>query len=255
MKKSKNQRYFIYSLERGLRVLEAFSSERKHLSLSEVAQMTNMSLPTTTRYLYTLKDLGYLNLETTTNQYHLTTKTLSLGFEALNSMDIITKLRPYLMQLNREFNVTSQLAILDGMEIVLIERIRAKNVTNLELAVGTKMSAYGTSLGRAMLAYFDINRLQEYLKKVKFKRLTPYTITKKKELMDELEKTRQRGYAINMQEYSLGWGNFAAPVFKGTEVEGAFGVAFPYYLTENKKFIESLTHKILEIANKFKISR
>ena len=86
MNRSNSQRYFIYSLKRGLAVLEAFASAKKHLTLSDVALMTNMSLPTTTRYLHTLKDLGYLNFDETTSKHYLTTKTLSLGFEVF--MDI-----------------------------------------------------------------------------------------------------------------------------------------------------------------------
>ena len=223
------------------------------LTLSEAAELTQMSLPTTIRYLRTLKDLGYLIHDPATKRYALTSKVLSLGFSFLNKMDIRARLNPYLISLNLDFNVTANLAVLDNTDIVFMERITAAHITALNLTVGSRLPAQCTSLGKAILAFTESDALQKILDQIEFKQLTPHTIIDRYKLEKELEKTKKRGYAIALQETSLGWANYAVPIFSGKHVEAAIGVSFPYNFLKEKELVKSMVNRLLKITKEVSV--
>ena len=236
MASSSKKRNYIYSLEKGLSMLGLFSQLGPQLSLSELAQATNMGLGNATRYVQTLLELGYLNRDPLTKKYRLAPKILSLGFSLLKDMDVRARVTPHLAEITREFGVGTQCAILDETEIVYVERFRARTLVAMDLTIGSRIPAYCTALGRAILAYLDEGSLQRIVARTDFVRLTPYTVSSEEDLFKELERTRRRGYAVNMQELVLGQSGLAAPIFQRGSVEGAFGFSFPYPMMKDKGF-------------------
>jgi IclR family transcriptional regulator, pca regulon regulatory protein len=250
---SAKKRNYIYSLEKGLAIIGLFSQLGPQLSLSELAKAANMGLGNATRYVQTLLELGYLNRDPLTKKYRLAPKILSLGFSLLKDMDIRARVTPHLAEITREFGVGSQCAILDETEIVYVERFRARSLVALDLTIGSRIPAYCTALGRAILAYLDANAMQRIVEKMDLAPLTPYTISNQKELFRELEQTRKRGYAINVQELILGQSGLAAPIFQRGIVEGAFGFSFPHQMMKDRKFKATMIARMTEIAQKVSI--
>ena len=249
---SNHKRSFIYSLEKGLSLLSLFSQRGPQLSLSELGKAADMGLGTATRYVQTLMELGYLHRDPLTKKYRLAPKILSLGFSLLKDMDLRDRVTPYLSEINREFGVGAQCAILDESEIVYVERFRARALVALDLTVGSRIPAYCTALGRAILAFMDPNAMKRIVEKMEMVSLTPYTITNKKDLFRELDLTRKRGYAVNIQELVMGQVGLAAPIFQGALVEGAFGFTSPHLL-DDKDLAATLIERMLKIAEKVSI--
>jgi IclR family pca regulon transcriptional regulator len=225
-------RNFINSVEKGLSILSSFSSEKPVLSLTELAKANNMTLGTVHRYLLTLKELGYLTQDFEDKKYRLTTKIFSLGFSVLSSMDLKARVLPYMIQMTHEFDVTTQCSILEGTEIFYIERVRSSVLVNLDLAAGSRLPAYCTSMGKVLLAFLDQKESRKLIGKMKLISHTPHTIKDKGTLFQELKLIRQRGYAINNQELTLGLRGLAVPIFKMGRVEAALGISFPYQQLE-----------------------
>jgi IclR family transcriptional regulator, pca regulon regulatory protein len=248
-----SRRHFIYSLEKGLSILSLFSQLGPQLTLSELAKAANMGLGTATRYVQTLMELGYLTRDPFTKKYRLAPKILSLGFSLLKHMDLRARLTPHLAETNREFGVGTQCAILDETEIVYVERFRARSLVGLDLTVGSRIPAYCTALGRAILAFMDGESMKGVVAKMDLLPLTPLTITNRDDLFRELEITRRRGYAVNVQELVLGQAGLAAPIFQGETVEGAFGFTFPHNLMTDEQFKGTLIKRLEEIADKVSI--
>ncbi|MEW6674028.1 MAG: IclR family transcriptional regulator [Thermodesulfobacteriota bacterium] len=252
--KMKNHtRYFINSLEKGLAVLDIFSKHKAPLSLTDVARLTNMNLVSATRYLRTLTDLGYLAHDPSNKKYSPASKIISLGLSFLSSLDLRDRVSPQLVSVSQEFDVTTSCCILDGIEIVYVERVKGGDIIHLDLGPGSRLPAYITAMGRAILANLPSKALAKIVNKMEFKRHTPYTITDKKELLEELERTRKRGFAQNIQETKLGYSNFAAPIFKGDQVEAALGVTLAFNQTEDERFMKALIERLIDAANKTSI--
>ncbi len=150
-------RGYSQSLERGLAILAAFTSEQPLLGVSDLSRAIDLSRSTAHRYIATLTKLGYLEQDAETKRYRLGPRVLDLGFSALNSMELRQIAAPHLQQLSDETGHTVNMAILDGADIVYIERCRSsqpgQREIDLNLHVGSRLPAYCTSIGKVLLAF------------------------------------------------------------------------------------------------------
>jgi IclR family pca regulon transcriptional regulator len=105
------------------------------------------------------------------------------------------------------------MALLDGADVVYVSRLLSDDLLALRLFVGSRLPAYASSLGRAMLAFLPEEEVRALLDGQRFESFTEYTIVDEARLMAELRRVRRRGYATNNQELVLGIFGVAAPIF------------------------------------------
>lgn len=243
------ERWFINSLAKGLDCLTTFRHKRSGLTLSEVARANGMNLVTAKRYLMTLCSLGYLRLDERTKTYSLTTKVLRLGAWILETMDLRTRLMGYLDTLTSEFDVTTSCAILDGCEVVYLDRRRSSEVVNLDITAGSRLPIHSTSQGKAIAAFLDSAAQDRLLDQLDYQAHTRFTKTDRQQLLQELLETRERGYAISIQELSLGMNSMAVPIFDQMgKVEGSFGVSMPCGIFDREGLRTRLIPRLLKIT-------
>jgi IclR family pca regulon transcriptional regulator len=211
------QASYSQSLERGLAILSAFRSGRPLLGVSELGREIGLSRSTTHRYVSTLAALGYLQQDATTKKYRLGPRVLDLGFSAINSMELREVAAPHLRQLSDETGFTVNMAILDDLDIVYVERCRSARAgqrdIDLNLHVGARLPAYCTSLGKVLLAFLPALERDAALARIDFARRGPNTLTSRTSFAAELERVRASGFAINNEELAYGLRSIAAPVF------------------------------------------
>ena len=206
-------RYSIETLERGLSVLSLFSNDNSELTLTEISRSADINMTTSLRIASTLEGAGYLRRDPETKRYRPSLKVLQLGFSALRSMDIRQSARPYLEQLSSEAGETVSLTVLDGLEVVYVDRIRNRQIVGVVLGMGSRLPAHCTSMGKAMLAYLPEEQLKNRLNGVVLDACTGNTIVEIDSLETDLAKVRRRGYAINNQELAVGLRAVAAPIW------------------------------------------
>jgi IclR family pca regulon transcriptional regulator len=204
------------SLERGLAILSAFDSERPLIGVSELSRELSLSRSTAHRYIATLAQLGYLQQDPDSKRYRLGPKVLDLGFSAINSMDVREISAPHLRRLSDETGHTVNLAILDGIDVVYIERCRTaqpgQREIDLNLHVGARLPAYCTAMGKAILAFVSEDRREELIARIDFVVRGPNTITDADAFRVELERIRAAGIAVNDEELAYGLRSIAAPI-------------------------------------------
>jgi IclR family pca regulon transcriptional regulator len=204
------------SLERGLAILSAFDSERPLIGVSELSRELSLSRSTAHRYIATLAQLGYLQQDPDSKRYRLGPKVLDLGFSAINSMDIREISAPHLRRLSDETGHTVNLAILDGIDVVYIERCRTaqpgQREIDLNLHVGARLPAYCTAMGKAILAFVPEDRREELIARIDFVVRGPNTITDADAFRVELARIRAAGIAVNDEELAYGLRSIAAPI-------------------------------------------
>ena len=204
------------SLERGLSILSAFKADRALIGTTELARELGLGISTTHRYIATLARLGYLEQEPTTRRYRLGLRVVDLGFAAINSMEIRQIASPHLQRLSNETGFTVNMAILDGVEIVYVDRYRStrpgQRQIDLNLHVGARLPAYCTSLGKALLAYLDGDERRRTIESMALTRLGPNTFTTAATLNAELDRVRTTGLAVNNEELAYGLRSIAVPV-------------------------------------------
>jgi len=204
------------SLERGLAILSSFHSDRQLIGVSELSRELELSRSTTHRYIATLARLGYLRQDPDSRRYRLGPKVLDLGFSAINSMDLREVAAPHLRQLSDKTGYTVNLAILDGIEVVYIERCRTARPgqweIDLNLHVGARLPAYCTAMGKAILAFVPDEQREEAIARIDFVPRGPNTITDPQAFREELARIRATGVAVNNEELAYGLRSIAAPI-------------------------------------------
>ena len=169
------------SLERGLAILSSFHPDRPLIGGSELSRELDLSRSTAHRYVATLAKLGYLQQDPDSRRYRLGPKVLDLGFSAINSMDLREISAPHLRLLSDETGCTVNLAILDGTDVVYIDRCRTarprQREIDLNLHVGARLPAYCTAMGKAILAFVPEGRLDEIIERIDFAPRGPNTLT------------------------------------------------------------------------------
>jgi IclR family transcriptional regulator, pca regulon regulatory protein len=218
------------SLERGLLILSSFSDANAVLGVADLARAVGLNKSTTYRYVATLARLGYLQQDPETKKYSLGPKVVDLGFAAINSMEITRIAAPYLQTLSDETGYTVSMAVLDGADIVYVDRRRSGRATSfamaLNLHVGSRLPAYCTSMGKVLLAYREPGALRALLDRTDLARRGPKTITNREQLTVALGRIRHTGLAVNDEELAAGLRSVAAPVRDRTgEVMAAVNIA------------------------------
>lgn len=218
------------SLERGLAVLSSFNSDRPLIGVSDLSRELDLSRSTAHRYIATLARLGYLQQDPDSKRYRLGPRVLDLGFSAINSMGVRDIAAPHLRQLSDETQRTVNLAILDGTDVVYIERCRTaqqgQSEIDLNLHVGSRLPAYCTAMGKAILAFVPEERLEQIIEHIDFAPRGPNTLTDPRAFRAELDKIRTSGIAVNDEELAYGLRSIAAPIHSSSgEVLAALNLA------------------------------
>jgi IclR family transcriptional regulator, pca regulon regulatory protein len=208
---------FSQSLERGLAILSAFGRGGSSLGITQLGRELDLSRSTTHRYVATLAMLGYLEQDAATKKYRLGPRVIDLGLAAINSMEVREVSAPHLQQLSDETGYTVNMAVLDGLDIVYVDRCRnsraGQREIDLNLHVGSRLPAYCTSMGKVLLAYLPREECDELLERLELTRRGPNTIVAKAELVAELGRIRHAGMAVNNEELAYGLRSIAAPIF------------------------------------------
>ncbi len=200
------------SLARGLSVIRAFAAGRQRLSVAEVARLTNLSRAAARRCLYTLSVLGYARFAE--GIYELTPAVLTLGHAYLGAASIARVAQPVLERVSERIHEPCSLAVLDGDDIVFVALAATREFESTELAIGSRLPAFCTSMGRVLVANTDSASRDRFVTRLKPVRRTPHTIVDKSQLRAELARVSGQGFAVVDQEYDVGWRSLAVPVLR-----------------------------------------
>jgi IclR family pca regulon transcriptional regulator len=241
------------SLERGLAILESFTPERPVQGIAEVADDLGMSRSTTHRYIITLVALGYME-QCSNRKYRLGLRVTDLGMSALNSTGLREHSHPYLEDLRQRSTYTANLAVLDGPEILYVDRARSfrrgQNKIDLNLRPGSRLPAFCTSMGKILLASLPETEQRDLVGNMTLTRRGPNSITSKKALLSELEHVLDEGIAVNDEELSQGLISMATPIYQERhEVTAALNMAAHTSMISIEEMIDQLAPQLVSTAD------
>jgi IclR family transcriptional regulator, pca regulon regulatory protein len=201
---------FMATLAKGLAVLGTFDKERPTMTLSQAALATGLSRATARRILRTLTELGYV--EQSGRLFSLSSGILKLGFAYLATQNWIENATPLMRQLSERFQESCSAAILQDKEIVYVARFPAGRIMSVTLAVGTRLPAFHTSLGRIQLGFLDDAEFWRRLRSLHIDAYTPSTITDVQALFDRVREDHAQGFSIVDEELERGLRSIAVPI-------------------------------------------
>jgi DNA-binding IclR family transcriptional regulator len=200
----------VLSVTKAFSLLGAFqASSEATLSLGALALAAGIPKPTAHRLAATLVCAGVL--ERDGEGYRLGMRLFELGELVARKRDLREAALPYMQDLYEATHLTVHLAVLDGSDVVYIERIRGHRAVKVPSEVGGRLPAAFTGVGKALLAYDEQATRTAMMRRVDAR--TPYSITTPAVLRRELKQVRQAGVAYDHEESRIGVACVAAPVF------------------------------------------
>lgn len=231
---------YVQSLDRGLSVIRAFDASRPELALSEVARETGLTRATARRFLLTLVRLGYVRQDG--NRFSLRPRVLELGYSYLSALSLPELAQPHMETLVAQVNESSSIAVLDDTEIVYVVRVPTSRIMSITIAVGTRLPAYPTSMGRVLLAALDREALDERLARMEIRSLTPTTVADVERLRRQLDRVHAQGWAAVDQELEQGVRSVAVPI---RDAAGAVSAALNVSVHASRMTMPTLRKQVL----------
>jgi len=203
--------YNVRAVERAMKILSAFDSDHGDRGVSEIAHLTGLHKATTHRIMMTLLNGGFLERAPDGERFRLGIRMLELGLGALRGLDLRRAAFPYMQQLVERFDETCDLGVFDRGMVLYVEVVHSRHSLTIAARVGRRLPAYCTASGRVFLAFLPPEVVDPVLSEPLMP-CTQKTTTSPDKLREELEATRQRGYAFDDQEFEEGIRAVSAPI-------------------------------------------
>ncbi|MDN8588164.1 IclR family transcriptional regulator [Paenibacillus sp. 11B] len=216
------------TLERALFLLEHLSLIKGGVGIGELSKTTHLAKSTTHRILETLQKAGFVMQEPSTEKYFVGLKAIEVGIAGLHNIDLVEAAIPHLQELAAQTGQTSFLAVHSEGEVIYIYKVDGSASVIMKAILGSRNPVHCTGLGKAIMAYFSNETVDKIVSEKGLQQYTATTITDHQQFLQELNKIRQTGIAVNREEYDDGLSSIAAPVFNYTgKVIAAISVAGP----------------------------
>ena len=215
---------------KALDILEGLAQGPKGAGVSELAEMTQLSKSSVYRILMALVQRQYVVKDDHAKVYQLGFRPLSLASAVLDSLEIKHIARSELRHISDATGETVHLMCLDGMEAVYVDKIETPNPIGLKSQIGKRLPLYCTSGGKALLAHNSEQFIQHYMGSTQLIQCTPKTLTTPQALMEELERIRRQGYALDDEEHHINITCIAVPILNHRqEIQASISIAAPSY--------------------------
>lgn len=232
-----------------MEVLDLFSLERPEWGVSEAAKVLEFPKSTTSELMSSLAEQRLLS-RTVKGRYRLGWRLFELSQILLDTTEFRVEARRVMEELVRRWRETVHLAVLDGVQAVYIEKLQPTPAVKIKISrAGARLPAHCSGVGKVLLAHCEWNYVAELLKDQGMPTLTGNTITNFDVLAEELEQVRERGYAYDEEEASVGLCCVAAPIYgSGGKVVASISLSVPAYRLHPKK--DEYTAAILDAAGR-----
>lgn len=222
---SLDARYVVKPVRKALQLLDVLEAEGRALTLSEVAERAALPKTTAFRYLYTLRAAGLVSQDGGAEAYGVGHRLAVSPARDRAIMALKQAALPEMQRLQRRFNETVNLGIVEHGAVVYLAMVGSTRSLRMEAAVGTRDPLHSTSLGKAILAAREPDRQLADVPS-RMARRTPHTLATRAGLLHDLQRTRTRGYALDLEENELG-ARCVAAVIMSSEPEAALSISGP----------------------------
>lgn len=218
----------VRSIQRALNILLCFTWDERELTLTEIVEKIGLAKSTVSRLLTTLELEGFIAKDQKTNRYKLGHNIYYLGLIAKESLDIRKISRPIMEEIGQVSQETVNLYLLDHRDRVCFEQVESPLPIKKSERIGERVSIWQGATGRSILAHLKESIWHEMVKELR--PITEDTIADPDAFINELNRIRERGYAVSIGEKNAEVGCVAAPIFDAhRKVIGCLAISGPRF--------------------------
>jgi IclR family transcriptional regulator, KDG regulon repressor len=215
-------------------ILDGFSFQTRHMSLSEIVRKTGLNITTAKRLIFNLTQRGYLRQDPGTKRYHLGLRLFELGGIVFSSFSLRQAAASHMTDLQSKTGATVLLGTAMENQLVYVDKREGLGMIRISSDIGWRRPLHYGMLGMILMAHMDPKEVKKTLKKEPLKAYTPISITGEKAFALRMQKLRKQGFVVETGEAMEGVIGIAAPIRDySRQVIAALGIAVPE--TENRK--------------------
>lgn len=199
------------AVSKALRIIEVLVEAKRPLALHEMAVETGMPKPSALRMLLQLEEIGTVKRDVTGKRYVIGDAFAGLAMRTVSHMTRTSTVRDLLAQLVETVGETCNLGVLDGRQVLYLERVESDQPLRMHLRAGSRVPLHATAVGKLILAFLPDEKRDRLLDGPALPRLTENTLTRDA-LVAQLPEIRGRGFSINREESAIGLIGVAVPV-------------------------------------------
>lgn len=239
--------YQIKSIVKAFRLMELLVTKNE-FQLAELCQLLQFPKTTVHRMLLTLESLGYVQQNPQSLGYMASIKIFELGGKVAQNLNLIQIAKPLMIKLSEKTGETINLGILDGTDVICIDKVESKQHLKIDQPIGYRTKAYQTGMGKAILAYLSEEERAGLFAKHTVSTGTSKSLKTVSAITENLKKVREQGYAVDNEEYIIGVRCVGTPIFDhNSKVVAGLSIAGPA-LRIKERNIGSLAKLVTETA-------
>lgn len=242
MKERDSNKMTVQSVDRALSIIEILSEHPNGMGLLNISNGLHLPKSTTHRLLKSLisRDFVYQNEED--EKYYLSLKLAKVSANLIDNIDIRKSARPYLENLSSTINEVVHLCILDGHEVVYIDKVENSRTMRMYSQIGKRALLHCTGVGKMILSGLNEEQIDKIIHTVGLPKFTKNTLVTRENLFAELEAIQKQGYSLDKEEHETGIYCIAAPLYDYTEKMVA-GISISGPINRVKENIDSGYYK------------
>ena len=231
----------IQSLERAVYILDEIKKNGNPITLTELSHRTSMSKSSLQKYLVSFLKLDVLHYEVATKTYNFGFKLIDLGFSALNRIDVISIIDPFLVKIKEELNQSSVLALWTEQGPIIVKYQNSGRSINVEIEVGYRPPLLISSIGKCFATFLP----DQITKSLFDKEISAYNLDEA-DILKELSYIKEKGFASRDSQFGNlpGSHTIASPIFdytgKAIAVMGIIGFTHDFNTALNSKEVIEL---------------
>jgi len=217
----------MYSAEvvrKAITVLRFLVKQAKPAGVSEISGSLGLNKSTTFGILKALTEEGLIQQNRTTKLYYVGRGLIQLSKETLLATDFGTLIKPLMETLSELVSQTVCLGIIEGDRVKVVQVAEARKQLTVSTPVGTTFSIKTPALLKVYLSTMTDEEVEAYMKDRPLHHYTDRSITDMDELMAEVKRTRESGYALNLEEFRQGIRAVTSPVFERGDLKALLWV-------------------------------
>lgn len=215
----------VQSVERALDVLEVLAASGREMGISELGQATSLPYATIHRLTATLVQRGYVRQDPRSRKYVLGARLVELGTAAGRMLG--SSARPYLERIVERTGETANLALLEDGYVVYVAQASSRRMVRMFTEVGNRVLPHSTAVGKLLLAHQPRPAAERIVARNGLPASTAHTITDEAAFFAELDRCRERGYALDLEEQEEGVTCVAVPLLPANGLVAAMSVSGP----------------------------
>lgn len=242
----------VKSVETSVTIIQSLK-QQDSAGITDLAKATGLSKSNIHKHLVTLQQEGFVVKEN--DEYRLSLRYLDFGGEVRQQYEGAQFIQPRISEVAEETNEVAQFMVEErGWSVIVYKKVGRQGVST-RTRPGTHLQMHQVASGKAMLAYMPEARVEAILDRHGLDAATEDTITNRDELFEELDRTRERGYALNKGESTKGLHAVAVPITKpDDEVIGSCAVSGPSHRMKGRTEENEIPELLLSIANEVELN-